>query len=156
MARIATVTALASVFCGLVLATSFVEPLHAQNAASDDLKSKIAAAKMAQQGLGRVLPHCAELNGTNFYFQQRDRVLSLEDYHRSLENLARQGGFNPETKQPWNQKDADARWTQAQKQAAADKTNCELVASLPVLQKQLQVLQQQPGTSPSNPAANKN
>ena len=156
MARIATVTALASVFCGLVLATNFAEPLHAQNATVDDLKGKIAAAKMAQQGLGRVLPHCTELNGTNFYFQQRDRVLSLEDYHRALDNLARQGSFNPETKQPWNQKDADARWTQAQKQAAMDKTNCELVASLPALQKQLQALQQQTGTSPSNPAANRN
>jgi hypothetical protein len=65
----------------------------------------------------------------------------LIEYHRSLDNLALQGVFNPETKRPWNQQDADARWEQVRKQALSDKANCALVASLPDLQKKLEELQ---------------
>ena len=66
---------------------------------------------MAQQMFAGGLPHCSELNGTNFYFERRDRVLNLEDYHRSLDSLVLSADvFNPETKRPWNQQDADARW----------------------------------------------
>ena len=65
---------------------------------------------MAVQTFAQGLKHCGELNGTTFYMQTRDRVINLEDYHRSLDNLASQGVFNPETKRPWNQQDADARW----------------------------------------------
>src|SRR5438552_4033165 len=87
----------------------------------------------------------AELNGTNFYFEVRDRVLNLQDYHRSLDNLAAQGAFNVETKRPWNKQDADARWAQVQKQAVTDQANCALVSSLPFLQKKLKELEQQTG-----------
>jgi hypothetical protein len=97
---------------------------------------------MAQQTFGG-LSHCNELNGTNFYFRQRDRILNLEDYHRSLESLAQQRVFNPETKRPWNEEDAVARWDQVQKQAADDRANCALVASLPELEKKLNELQTQ-------------
>src|SRR6516165_7425042 len=86
----------------------------------------------------------SELNGTNFYFYQRDRVLNLQDYRRSLDNLVMQGGFNPETRHPWTKQDAEARWAQVQKQATTDQANCAAVASLPALRKQLQDLQQQP------------
>ena len=118
-------------------------------------RARFSTAKMAQQSFARGLLHCSELNGTNFYFQPRDRVLNLEDYHRSLESLALQGGFNPETKRPWNKQDADARWAQVQQQAMKDKANCALVASLPDLQKKLQALQQQAAASQSDPSATK-
>lgn len=118
-------------------------PARAQNAAVDDLKGKIFDATMAQQNFAGGLRHCKELNGSNFYFQPRDRVLNLEDYHHSLDNLATQGVFNPETHKPWNKQDADARWAEVQKEAVKDQANCALVASLPDLQKKLQALQQQ-------------
>jgi hypothetical protein len=99
-----------------------------------------------QRNVAAGLPHCSELNGTNFYFQARDRVLNLQDYRRSLDNLAMQGAFNPETRRPWNKQDADARWAQVQKQAATDQANCAAVASLPSLRNQLKELQQRQST----------
>lgn len=127
----------------IALASSFSIPADAQNASINDLKGRIFDAKMAQQTFAGGLKHCSELDGTNFYFQPRDRVLNLEDYHRSLDSLALQRVFNPETKLPWSQQDADARWAQVRKQALDDKANCALVASLPDLQKQLDDLQKQ-------------
>ena len=103
---------------------------------------------MTQQTFAGGLTHCKELDGTTFYFQPRDRVLKLDDYHRSLDSLALQGVFNPDTKRPWNQEDANARWEQVRKQAVSDQANCALVASLPDLQKKLDALQQQ-AASPS-------
>jgi hypothetical protein len=100
---------------------------------------------MAQRNFASGLRHCSDLNGSNFYFELRDRVLNLQDYRRSLDNLAAQGAFNVETKRPWNKQDADARWDQVQKQAVADHANCALVASLPFLQKKLKELEQQTG-----------
>ena len=119
--------------------------LYAQDALNE-LKAKIWDAEVAQRNFGAGVAHCSELNGTNFYFYQRDRVLNLQDYRRSLDNLAMQGAFNPETRRPWNKQDADARWAQVQKQAATDQANCAAVASLPALRKQLQDLQQRPST----------
>jgi hypothetical protein len=139
----------------IVGAAGFATPLHAQTPAMNDLRGKIFDAKMAQQLFAGGLPHCSELNGTNFYFEQRDRVLNLEDYHRSLNSLALSQAFNPETKQPWNQQAADARWAEAQKQALTDQANCALVASLPDLQKKLQELQQA-AASQNDPAQNNN
>jgi hypothetical protein len=115
--------------------------LHAQSPTIDDLKGKIFDAGMAKQTFAKGLPFCKELDGKNFYFAPRDRVLNLEDYHRSLESLARQGVFNPETKRPWTEQDATNRWEQVQKQAIDDKDSCDLVASLPDLQKQLDDLE---------------
>jgi hypothetical protein len=121
----------------------------AQTAEINDLKGKIFDAKMAQQTFGNGLAHCSEFDGTNFYFRQRDRILNLEEYHRSLENLALQRVFNPETKRPWNEEDAIAKWEQVQKEAADDRANCALVASLPELQKKLDDLQKQAAAQPS-------
>ena len=67
-----------------------------------------------QRNFAAGLRHCSELNGTNFYFEQRDRVLNLQDYRRSLDNLAAQGAYNPETRHPWNKADAEARWAHQQ------------------------------------------
>jgi hypothetical protein len=135
-----TRTALCSVF----LAVAFSTPLCAQgtNATINNLKAKIFDAKTVQQRFTAGLRHCSEFSGSNFYFQPRDRVLNLEDYHHSLENLVAEGAFNPETRRPWNKQDADARWAQVTLQAKADQANCALVASLPFLQKKLDEVQQ--------------
>jgi hypothetical protein len=143
-------TILHAVLSGGFFAMQIATPLHAQTPAINDLKGKIFDAKMAQQAFAGGLKHCNELDGTNFYFQARDRVLNLDEYHRSLDSLAVQGVFNPETKRPWTQQDAETRWAQVQKQAALDKANCALVASLPQLQKELDELQRQAGAAPGN------
>jgi hypothetical protein len=109
----------------------------------NDLKAKIWEAELAQRNFAAGLPHCNELNGTSFYFYQRDRVLSLQDYRRSLDNLVAEGAFNSDTRRPWNKQDADARWAQVQKQATTDQANCAAVASLPSLRQKLKELEQQ-------------
>jgi hypothetical protein len=117
------------------------DPVRAQNLAVDDLKGKIFDARMAKQTFAAGLKFCNELDGKHFYFQARDRVLDLEEYHRSLDNLAKQQVFNPEKHRPWTEQDAAERWDQVKKQAASDQTNCQLVASLPTLEKQLDELE---------------
>ncbi len=127
--------------------------VYPQSPTTNEIKGKIFDAKMAQQTFAKGLKHCNALDGTNFYFEQRDRVLNLEDYHRALTSLVAQQAFNPETKRPWNQQDADIRWDQVKKQALSDKANCALIASLPDLQKQLDDLEKSPAR---HPTGNKN
>ena len=127
----------------LLLVLAGTAGARAQTPEINDLKGQIFDAKMAQQTFGRGLTHCAELNGTNFYFRQRDRILNLEEYHHSLESLAQERTFNPETRRPWNEEDAIARWDMVQKQAADDRRNCSLIAHLPELEKKLDDLQKQ-------------
>jgi len=100
----------------------------------NELKAKIWEAEVAQRNFAAGLPHCSELNGTNFYFSKQNRLLNLQDYRRSLDNLVAQGVFN--------RQDADARWAQVQKQATTDQANCTAVASLPSLRQKLKELQQ--------------
>ncbi len=121
----------------------------------DDLKSRIINVQIMQHAFAKALTHCTELNGANFYFQQRDRVLDLVDYHRSLDSLVLQRSFNPETNRPWSQQDADARWAEVQKEAAQDQANCALVASLPDMQKKLQDFQLAASAHGTSIAANK-
>ena len=135
---------------GIVFAAMSPGVLLAQSPSIDDVKAKIIEAKAAQQQHSAMLKHCSELDGSHFYMQQRDRVIGLEDFHRSLENLVKQAVFNAETKRPWNQQDADARWAEVTKEAQVDKTNCALVASLPLLEKKLAELQQQAPTAQSS------
>jgi len=121
-------------------------PLHAQKSeALNDIKAKVWEAQLVQRNFAAGLRHCNELNGTNFYFETRDRVLNLQDYRRSLENLAAQGAYNPETRRPWSKQDADARWAQVQKDAVTHQANCAAVASLPFLEKKMKELEQQSG-----------
>jgi len=159
MARIVAGALLSAVLAGVLgivsLAAFVASPVRAQTADIEGLKGQISAALSAQQIFAKGLPYCKELNGTNFYFEARNRVFDLADYHRALNSLALQGNFNPETKKPWTQADADARWAEAQQLARMDKTNCELVASLPGLQNKLQALQQQTAASQTDPSANK-
>lgn len=128
---------------GVMFCLAFASTARAQTAEINALEGKIFDANMARQTFAGGLSHCKELDGSNFYFRQRDRVLNLEEYHHSLESLAQQRAFNPETRRPWNEEDAIAKWEQVQKQAADDKDNCALVASLPDLQKRLDDLQKQ-------------
>jgi hypothetical protein len=123
------------------LSLLFFAPLYAQNSPINELKVKIFDAKTLQQTFAKGLKFCSELNGTNFYFALRDRVFDLEEFHRSLGNLVKQQVFNPEKKRPWSEQDATDRWAQVQQEAAKDKSNCQLVASLPDLEKQLAELQ---------------
>jgi hypothetical protein len=128
----------------LVLTAS--TPLHAQKSeALNDIKAKVWEAQLVQRNFAAGLRHCNELNGTNFYFETRDRVLKLQDYRRSLDNLAAQGAYNPETRRPWSKQDADARWAQVQKDAVTHQANCATVASLPFLEKKMKELEQQSG-----------
>ena len=126
----------------LLLVLTASTPLHAQNSeALNDIKAKIWEAQLVQRNFAGGLRHCNELNGTNFYFEQRDRVLNLQVYRRSLDNLLAQGAYNPETKRPWSKQDADARWAQVQNDAVTHQANCAAVASLPFLEKKLKELE---------------
>lgn len=125
------------VCCAIALCLNPFSPAFAQGPTIDEVKGKIFDAKTLKQTFAGGLKYCSDLNGSNFYFAQRDRVLNLDDYHRSLESLAKQQAFNAETRRPWNDKDAADRWTVARQQATTDKKNCELMASLPELEKQL-------------------
>lgn len=132
----------ASAFCLVPLTNG-----QAQSPAIDELKGKIFDARMAQQTFAGGLKFCEELNGKSFYFRLRNRVLNLEEYFQSLENLAKAQVFNPEKRRPWSLQDAKERWEEVKKQAAEDKQKCELVQSLPELEKQLQELQKNAAAS---------
>jgi hypothetical protein len=110
---------------------------YAQSLSIDEIKGRIFDAKMLKQTFANGLKFCNELSGNNFYFPPRDRVLGLDEYHRSLEALARQRVYNPERHRPWTEEDAADRWEQVKRQATKDNENCLLVASLPDLEKRL-------------------
>jgi hypothetical protein len=114
---------------------------RAQNQTVADLKGKIFDARMTKQTFAGGLKFCGELDGRHFYLQPRDRVLDLDDYHRSLESLVRQQAFNPDKRRPWTEQDATDRLEQVKQQALKDKASCDLVASLPDLEKQLDDLE---------------
>jgi hypothetical protein len=126
-------------FCSLRAQTPAANDLKAK---VDDLKGKIFDARMVQRTFASGLKFCNELDGTNFYFSPRNRVLNLEEYHRSLESLATAQAYNPQTRRPWTSQDANDRWEQVKKQALSDSQNCTLAASLPELENRLQELQQ--------------
>ena len=88
------------------------------------------------------LKHCDELDGKSFYYQIRNRILNLEEFAHSLDNLVKAEVFNPAKRRPWTLEDAKERWEEVKKQAKEDKEKCELVRSLPELEKRLQEMQQ--------------
>jgi hypothetical protein len=114
---------------------------RAQTPAIDELKGKIFDARMAQQTFNDGLKHCSELDGKSFYFQLRNRILNLEEYFRSLENLVKAEVYNPMNRRVWTLQDAKERWEEVKKQAEDDKRKCELVQHLPEMEKQLQDLE---------------
>jgi len=87
------------------------------------------------------LKYCDGLNGKSFYYQLRNRILNLEEYFHALENLAKAQVYNPEKRRQWSLQDAKKRWEEVKRQAQADKEKCELVQSLPELEKRLEELQ---------------
>ena len=132
---------------------------HAQTAAIDDLKGRIFDARMARQTFAGGLKYCEDLNGKSFYFQVRNRILNLDEYFHSLENLVKAQVFNPQKRRPWTLEDAKERWEEVKKQAQEDKQRCELVRKLPEMEKQLQELQQNAaasGAAVSEKAASEN
>jgi hypothetical protein len=130
--------------CLSVIALSAAD---AQTPAIDELKGKIFDAHMAQQTFGNGLKYCTELNGKSFYYQIRNRILTLDEYLQSLENLAKAEVYNPAKRRPWSLQDAKERWEEVKKQAAEDKEKCELVRSLPDLEKRLAELQKEAAAS---------
>jgi len=114
---------------------------QAQTPAIDELKGKIFDARMAEKTFSGGLKYCNELNRKNFYFQLRNRILNLEEYFRSLESLVKGEVYNPAKRRAWTLEDAKERWEEVKKQAQEDKRKCELVESLPKLEKELQALQ---------------
>ncbi len=132
--------------CGAI-ALCLCGPLYAEGLTINEVKGKIFDAKILKETFAAGQKHCNELNGTNFFFPPRDRVLDLDEYHRSLENLAKQQVFNPERRRPWSKEDAAERWEQVQRQATSDKENCQIVASLPDLEKQLDELEKKDATA---------
>ena len=136
------------IVCGVAFLLIACSSVRAQDPAIDDLKGKIFDAHMAEQALGSEgLKHCPELNGKSFYFRVRNRILDLEEYFRSLENLVKAQVFNPDKRRPWSLQDAKERWEVVKKQAQEDKERCELVKSLPELEKRLQELQKNSAAS---------
>jgi len=132
--------ALLQVGCAMLVCCAAATTAHAQSQEIDELKGKIFDAHMAQQSFSG-LKFCNGLNGTSFYFQMRNRILNLEEYFRSLEGLVKAGIYNPAKRRSWTLEDAKERWEEVKKQAQDDKRKCELVASLPALEKHLQELQ---------------
>jgi len=121
--------------------------LHAQNPVIDDIKGKIFDAHMAQQMFAGGLKYCNELDGKSFYYQVRNRFLNLEEFAHSMEALVKAQVFNPAKKRPWTLEDAKERWEEVKKQAQEDKQKCELIHSLPELEKRLEELQQRAAAS---------
>jgi hypothetical protein len=120
---------------------------RAQTPAIDELKGRIFDARMAQQTFSGGLKYCNELNGKSFYFQLRNRLLDLEEYFQSLENLVKAGVYNPAKRRSWTLEDAKERWEEVKKQAQEDKQKCALVQSLPELEKQLGELEKNAATA---------
>jgi len=126
--------------CTALLCVAAAAGGRAQTQEIDDIKGKIFDARMAQQTFGG-LKYCGELNGKSFYFQLRNRILNLEEYFHSLESLVKAGVYNPAKRRAWTLEDAKERWEEVKNQAKEDKSKCELVESLPKLEKRLQELQ---------------
>ena len=141
--------------CGALLCVLPLTAGQAQTPAIDDLKGKIFDARMAQQTFGGGLKYCEDLNGKSFYFQLRNRILNLDEYFRSLENLVKAQVYNPQKRRPCALEDAKERWEEVKKQAQEDKQKCELVRKLSELEKQLQELQKDAATS-NPPTSDKN
>jgi hypothetical protein len=137
------------IFGGIALALVPASGAGAQSRDINEIKGKIFDAHMAERLFAKGLKFCGELDGKNFYFAPRDRVLNLDDYHRSLDSLVEQRVFNPEARRAWTAQDAAARWERVKQEAAKNKADCDLVASLPALEKQLGDLEKTPQASPT-------
>ena len=118
---------------------------------STSSRERFSTPTWPQQTFAERTANCNELDGKSFFFQLRRRMLNLEEYFRSLENLVKAQVYNPEKRRPWSLEDAKQRWEEVKKQAQEDKQKCELVRSLPDLEKRLQELEQKLPRRPTSP-----
>jgi hypothetical protein len=130
--------------CAIALGASLIA-LHAYaeqpNLAVEMLKSKILEARNIQRVFADGLQHCAVLDGTSVYNSSQNRVILLSDLQASLQNLVKAQVFNAQKKHPWTAVDADERMKLAQSQADHDRSNCNLVAKMPEMIKELTKLE---------------
>ncbi len=128
----------------IALVLILASPAHAESFTFNELKAKIFDARMALKTFVGGLRFCKELDGTNFYYQPRNRVLNLEEYHQSLDNLVKAQVFNPEEAAAVECRGRQPALGAGQKQALEEKETCKLVALLPELEKRLEELQPKP------------
>jgi len=107
------------------------------------IKVEILEAENIQKKFASAMKHCGALDGKHFYIEAQDRVLDLDQFHKSLESMVKDQVFNPQKKRPWTEADAQERRDLVQKMAEHDKYRCDMVAKLPTLQKELVVLERQ-------------
>ena len=127
----------------IVIAFNFSVSGHAQNDSINDLKVKIFEAKTVQQTFGGGLKHCNEIDGKNFYLQPRDRVIRLDDFHRSLDSLVLGQVFNAETKRPWIRRTPMRAGIKYKSRRSTTRPNAIWSRTLPLLEKKLDDLQRQ-------------
>jgi hypothetical protein len=109
----------------------------------NSIKVEILEAENIQKKFAGAMKHCGALDGKHFYIETQDRVLDLDQFHKSLESMVKEQVFNPQKKRPWTQADAQERLDLVQKMAEHDKYRCDMVAKLPTLQKELVVFERQ-------------
>jgi hypothetical protein len=109
----------------------------AQGSTLNELRAKVFDARMAVKTFVNGAHHCNELNGSNFYFERRNRVLGLQEFRQSLDNLVAAQTFNPERHRPWSKEDAELRWQQVSRLASEELRICKLIVTLPELEHQL-------------------
>ena len=122
--------------------------VHAQNSAIDELRGTVFDARMAQQTFADGLKYCNELNGKSFYFRLRNRILNLEEYLRSLENLAKAQVYNPAKRRGWTLEDAKERREEGEETGGGRQAEVRaFCAKSSELEKQLKELQKNTVTS---------
>jgi len=135
------------VMTGMAMLLAWSTGLHAEDAQRlakiNGIKVEITEAENIQKKYSSALKYCHLLDGKNFYLQNQDRVLNVEQYHKSLENLVKERVFNPQRKGPWTAADAEDRLKVVEKMADHDKYRCEVVAKLPALQKELLIFERE-------------
>jgi hypothetical protein len=138
---------LALMMTAAVVPLAWPAALHAEDvrhlAKINTIKVEIIEAEGIQKKFHAALKHCQELDGKNFYMEHQDRILNVEQYHKSLENLVKDQVFNPQKRRPWTAADADERLKAVEKMAEHDKYRCEVVARLPALHKELAILEKE-------------
>jgi hypothetical protein len=104
------------------------------------LKMEITRAEALEKRFAEELKHCNVLDGKNFYLENQHRVLSLEQFHQTLQNLVKEKALNARKNGPWTEEDAAERLKVVGKIAQQDKERCEAVAKLPATRKRLDEL----------------
>jgi hypothetical protein len=105
------------------------------------LKTEISDARNLQRAFADGLQQCAVLNGTSYYNPTQKRVIVLSELQASMQNLINSQVFNSPKGHLWSKEDANEHMKIAKSQADKDKYNCNLVAKLPEMIKELASLE---------------